>query len=170
MEFLKKVPFGVQDPSKCMKKHWSYKHPRLPAARVRKCANHRKHQKVVRNFLQEIVKTHENHQSFIKIMILSMSKHHVFLMKYLSFLRYPTNFWGILTVWAEWNNPNFCVFGAQKPSFGAKRGLWRPRRKTPYKRNVLEAFLEAREGKNSFWAPETKIKQNFLEIHRKMNF
>ena len=56
VKFLEKVPFGVQDPSKCMKKHWFYKHPRLPAARVRKCANHRKNKKVVRNFLQEIGK------------------------------------------------------------------------------------------------------------------
>ena len=61
VKFLEKVPFGVQDPSKCMKKHWSYKHPRLPAARVRKCENHCKNKKVVRNFLQKIGK-------FMKIM------------------------------------------------------------------------------------------------------
>ena len=85
VKFLVKVAFGVQDPSKCMKKHWSYKHPRLPAAQVRKCANHRKNKKVVRNFLQEIVKTHVNHQIVIKNMILSMSKHQVFLRKYLTF-------------------------------------------------------------------------------------
>ena len=85
VKFLQKVSFGVQDPSKCMKKHWSYKHPRLPAARVRKCANHRKNKKVVRNFSLKIVNNHEIHQILIKIMILSMSKHQVFLRKYLTF-------------------------------------------------------------------------------------
>ena len=59
----------------------------------------------------------------------------------------------------------FWGFGAQKRSFAPKMRPWSPRRKTLYKHNVLEAFLEAQGRKNSFWVPEIEFGRKIKKLH-----
>ena len=93
---LKKKAHGAQDHPKCIVFHWFKQHSRQPAARVRK-----------HNFLKkwQTFSALSTDESSIKIMefpwiswFSTCQNIKYFLRNTWYFLRYPTNFWGILPI------------------------------------------------------------------------
>ena len=89
--FLKKRAHGAQDHPKCIVFHWFKQHSRQPAARVRK-HDFLKKVKNLSALSMEKWKFHEDDGNSIEIMIFDMSKHQVFLRKYLTKSKVPVLF------------------------------------------------------------------------------
>ena len=125
-------PDDAWGPQKSLKFHYVYKHLGAVAARVRTRENAVGNVNCFLRICTKYMETHENRGFSMKIMILGMSKHQVFLRNYLTFLRYPTNFWGILSIFAQiWWNLAIFRFWGPKMLFWAQNGTPAPPAQNP---------------------------------------
>ena len=103
-------------------------------------------------------KSYENHEISKNFMISDMSKHEVFPRKYLTLLRYPALFWGILPIFCS-KSCIYAHFGVLEPKsalLGPKWDFGAPGAKPFINTTFWELFWRPWGGKTDFGGQKPK--------------
>ena len=114
----------------------------------------------------------ENRGNFMKIMILGMSKHQVFLRKYLVFFKSSLPFSRAPSPFGQngWNSPLFGVLGPKTAHLAQKRDLGATRPKPFINVTFWEFFWGPKGGKTDFGAEKAKFRAKTWFLRKIWNF
>ena len=106
-----------------------------------------------------VLRFYENHENFMKFMIFDMSKHQVFLRKYLILFKvsHQLSRCPLLFVPKSCFSAHFGVLGPKSALLGPKWDLGAPGAKLLIKVRFWELFWGPRSGKTDFWPKKAKF-------------